>query len=67
MLRGHNMQLDEVLHGKTKATHPIQTECSIFLEMAEEMPLLKNLPCHYEDFRKVKMRLRKKKAKDEFA
>lgn len=61
------MQLTEVLHGKTNSLHPILVECSTFLEMSGGLPLLKNLPCHYEDFRKVKMRMRKKKAKDDFA
>lgn len=61
------MQLTEVLHGKTKGSHPIMVECSNFLEMSGGLPLLKNLPCHYEDFRKVKLRMRKKKGKDHFA
>jgi len=61
------MFLDEVLHKNSKIMHPIVAECSIFIEMSGEMPLLKNLPCHHEDFRKVKLRMRKKKANDEFA
>ena len=61
------MQLTEVLHGKTKGSHPILVECSMFLEMSKGLPLLRNLPCHYEDFRKVKLRMRKKKAGDQFA
>ncbi len=61
------MYLDEVLHGKIKTTHPIINECSIFLEQSDGLPLFRNLPSHYEDFRKVKLRLRKNKANDEFA
>ncbi len=61
------MYLDEVLHGKTKNIHPIVAECSIFLEQSDGLPLLKNLPCHYEDFRKVKLRMRKRKADSDFA
>jgi hypothetical protein len=60
------MNLDEVLHGKTKVTDPIQVKCSNFLEMSGGLPLLKNLPCHYEDFRKVKLRLRKKQSNEKF-
>lgn len=61
------MQLIEILHGKTKVTNPILAECSDFLCLSEGQPLLKNLPCHYEDFRKVKLRMRKQKANTEFA
>lgn len=39
----------------------------MFLEMSNGLPLLKNLPSHYEDLRKVKLRMRKRKAEDRFA
>jgi len=61
------MNLDEILHGDTKIIDPIQAKCSMFLEMSGGLPLLKNLPCHYEDFHKVKLRLRKKQRDDRFA
>ncbi len=61
------MYLDEVLHGKRKTIHPVVAECSIFLEQSNGLPLLKNLPQDYEDFRKVKLRMRKKKADNKFA
>jgi len=61
------MNLDEVLHGKSKKIHPIVSECAEFLIAAEGQPLLKNLPAQSEDFRKVKLRLRKNKARNEFA
>ena len=61
------MNLDEVLLGKTRKIHPVIKECSNFLENARGLPLLKNLPAQYEDFRKVKLRRRKQKGKDEFA
>jgi len=61
------MNLDEVLHGKSKKVHPVVAECSAYLKMAEGLPLLKNLPSRYEDFQKVKLRRRKQKGKDQFA
>lgn len=55
------MHLNEVLHGKVIEEHPILTECSSFLNESGGLAVLKNLPCRYDDFHKVKVRQRKRK------
>lgn len=63
------MHLNEVLYENNKQkSEPeqlglIEQECSQFLEQAQDLPLLKNLPQQYNDFHRVKVRKRKKKEK----
>lgn len=63
------MHLNEVLyHSKgqqfeSQNLNLIKQECSRFLEQAQDLPLLKNLPQSYNDFHRVKVRKRKKKEK----
>jgi len=58
-MRVHTLLNDSI----TELTSLVQ-QCSQFLEEAGDNPILKNLPQHYRDFHKVKVRMRKSKGVD---
>lgn len=57
------MLLDDVLTIPTTEKYPkiLRRECSTFFEQSTGLPIYRMLPESYEDFRKVKVRLQKKK------
>lgn len=60
------MRIDDLLHS-TQADNDftlIGEQCSQFIAESHGLPLLKNLPSHYNDFHKVKVRKRKQVKND---
>lgn len=58
------MFIDEILktqnnQGIDSIAYVLQKECSIFLKESNSQPLYKNLPIHYDNFQKIKVRTKK--------